>query len=350
MFTEMLIATAILLMVLGAALSLVDPARQALRLQPQAVEMQQRLRAATTRLQADLLMAGGGPHPPAGAPLSWLRAAVVPALVGHRHAPDSGATHSFDAITVFFAPPTTTSGRLASRLVGSPTVVRLALEGMGCRGRRRRTTCDFSARGLALVFDETGRSDIFRITTVDDDTLGMQAVGGGTPLSFSVGDTIIPLEVHSYYLDHGAAQLRVQDGWVADFPLVDNVVGFSVRYFGRGAIPPELRGSWRDGTVVPCLAEALRLAPVGDDRVEPERELAPAALSDGPWCGGRLRFDVDLFRVSRVRIEIRLQAAADDLRGTLPLFFVHPGSGRPGQVLPDLVGVLEVSPRSAPGV
>jgi len=63
-----------------------------------------------------------------------------------------------------------------------------------------------------------------------------------------------------------------------------------------------------------------------------------------------LRFDVDLFRVSRVRIEIRLQAAADDLRGTHPLFFVHPGSGRPGQVLPDLVGVLEVSPRSAPGV
>jgi hypothetical protein len=347
MLTETLIAAAILLAVLGSALSLVDPARGALVLQPSVAEMNQRMRVATTRLQTDLRMAGTGPHPTAGSTLSRLRAPLVPALVGQRHSPDSGTAPTQDAVTVLFSPPRSVQGRLTSDLRGSPAIVRLSFEGMGCGGRRSKSPCGVEAGGLALVFDTAGRSEVFRITKkVDETTLQLQAVGGGIPLPFRAGDSIIPLELHGYYFDREASQLRVQDGWVSDFPLLDDVVGLSVRYFGRASVPP---GSGREEAIAPCLAQVRRPTLVQTDRIEPELELEPRILGDGPWCGGRLSFDIDLFRVTRVRIEIRLQAGAEGLRGQDRSLFVNPGSGRPGRIAPDLIGVIEVSPRGVSG-
>ena len=347
MLAEMLIAAAIVLTLLGTAMRLVDPARGGLGLQPHVAEVHQRLRAVAVRLQGDLMMAGSGPHPTVGTSLSWLRAPVVPALIGHRHAPDSGTTFTSDAITMLYAPPRTARGLLASGLAGSPALVRLAPGAAGCATGSGRATCGFVVNSLALVFDADGRSDIFRITQVHDDALWLRTVGGGTPLRFGPGDVIIPLELRSYYLDHASAQLRVQDGWVADFPLLDDVVALSIRYFGRTTRPPKPRGN---GVVAPCLATMFAPAPAPALRVRPETELDAATLTDGPWCGGRLHFDVDLFRVSRVRIEIRLQVSADSRRGQNRSLFTFPGSGRPGRVVPDLTGVVEVSPRGAPGV
>jgi hypothetical protein len=72
---EMVIATALTLLLTAALFGLVDPARGGFQAQPEAADMHQRLRVAVDALTRDLLMAGAGIAPGA-AP------AVVPYRVG----------------------------------------------------------------------------------------------------------------------------------------------------------------------------------------------------------------------------------------------------------------------------
>ena len=340
MLAELLVAAAVVMLLLGSVFSLVDPARGALAVQPHAAETQQRLRAAFAQLQTDLMLAGSGPHPSLDVSLARLRAPVVPALIGQRHAPAAGTTFASDAFTILYAPPGS-AAPLASPLAGPNADVRLAPSAAGGCGSGR-ATCAFEAGSLALIFDRDGRSDILRVTRVFDDALQVRAVAGAAPLPFAAGASIAPLEVRSYYHDRAAAQLRSQNGWLADAPVLDNVVDFSLRYFGRRALP----AAAADGTAADCLRGLPPTAPP-DTAGESDRELAVAVLLDGPRCGGRLPYDVDLFRIRRVRIEIRLQVSSALLRGRDPALFARPGAARAGsRQIPDLTGVIEVAPRS----
>ena len=204
--------------------------------------------------------------------------------------------------------------------------------------------CGIEADSLALVFDESGRSDVVRVTRGLGGAVRLTRVGGGAPQSFGEGASIVPLEIRSYYLDETSAQLRYQDGWMTDVPVLDNVVGLSFRYFGD----PRFVGGKH--LVAQCLAAqpSTSLSEMADPVAE--QELAAAVLTDGPWCGGRLRYDVDLFRVRRVRVEIRLQVASEQLRGPDRTLFARPGSAvRGGRSVPDLVASFEVTPRNTPG-
>ena len=58
---EMLVSTAIMLVVTGAVFSLVNPAQGTSRVQPEFADMQQRARVAADTLFRDLVMAGAGP-------------------------------------------------------------------------------------------------------------------------------------------------------------------------------------------------------------------------------------------------------------------------------------------------
>lgn len=340
MLAELLVAAAVVMLLLGSVFSLVDPARGALAVQPHAAETQQRLRAAFAQLQTDLMLAGSGPHPSLDVSLARLRAPVIPALIGQRHAPAAGTTFASDAFTILYAPPRS-AAPLASPLAGPHADVRLAPPAAGSCGSGR-ATCGFEAGSLALIFDRDGRSDILRVTRVLDDALQVRAVAGAAPLPFAAGAAIAPLEVRSYYHDRASAQLRSQNGWLADAPVLDNVVGFSLRYFGRRTLP----AAAADGTAADCLRGLPPAAPP-DTAGDSDRELAPAVLLDGPRCGGRLPYDVDLFRIRRVRIEIRLQVSSALLRGRDPALFARPGAARAGsRQVPDLTGVIEVAPRS----
>lgn len=347
MLTEMLVAAVILITILGATLTVADPARSALVRQPMVSDLQQRLRGTSVRLRTALMEAGGGPRPGATVvSLSKLRAPIIPARVGDRQAPTSGATFSSEVVTVLSATPERPAAALASALAGRSPVVALTPDPVRCLGRRRHIpTCGFSIDDLALLFDPAGRSDIVRLTAVDDTTLQLRGLSGGAPLVFGAGDAIVPVTLLTYYFDRRSSQLRVQDGRGSDFPVVDDVAAFSVRWFGRSGPPVVGRSG---GAVAPCL-QALA-APVRASRfLPPDEELDAAVLSDGPWCGGRLLFDVDLFRVRRVTIELRLQVSDAGFRGGASRWFVNPGHGRSGRTVPDLRGVIEVSPPAAPG-
>ena len=344
MLAELVVAAAVVVLLLGAVFSLVDPARGTLGVQPEVAEMQQRLRAGFMRLQADLLLAGSGPHAGAGAPLQRLRAAVIPALIGHRHPAAAGTSFSADALTVVYAPPGAAAAQLASAYAGTPTEVPLLAPAGRCRAGV--TTCGFQANSLALAFDAAGRSDIVRVLRVSAGALRLRAVGAGPAQAFAAGSSIVPLAVRGYYHDRAAAELRFQNGWVSDAPVLDNVVGLSIRYFGRTAHAADLRAS---AASAPCLAAALAAAPdVDAGPVQPLEELTADVLTDGPWCGGRLLFDVDLFRVRRVRVELRVQASAARHRGRDPALFERPGAARHNRA-PDRLGVIEVTPRSTAG-
>ena len=344
MLAELVVAAAVVMVLLGTVFSLVDPARGALGVQPEIAEMQQRLRAAFVRLQADLLLAGSGPHPSVDVSVARLRPPVVPALIGHRHPPPAGAIFASDALTVLYAPPGGFAAPLATAFSGSPGDVPLAPSSSHCRPGI--ATCGFSANSLALTFDASGRSDIVRVLRVFDGALRIRPVGEGPGQPFAAGASIMPLVLRGYYHDRAAAQLRFQNGWVTDFPVLDNVVGFSVRYFGRPGISAEERAG---GPLARCLAAVVAAESLPEAGSPlPEEELTAAQLTDGPWCGGRFQHDADLFRVRRVRIEIRLQASAARHRGRDPSLFVRPGSAR-HSLAPDLVGIVEVTPRMAPG-
>lgn len=84
-----------------------------------------------------------------------------------------------------------------------------------------------------------------------------------------------------------------------------------------------------------------------------------ASLSDGPWCPGMTndkgaelpnRYDVDMLRVRKIRVTVRVQVGSESLRGTNPLgqtLFVNPGTSRSGAgFVPDQEIRFEVSPRN----
>lgn len=341
MLAELVIAAAIVMMLLGSVFSLVDPTRGALAVQPHAADAHQRLRAAFVRLQTDLMLAGSGPHPTLDVSVARLRAPVVPALVGHRHPPAAGATFAADAVTILYAPPRSPVALLASPLAGPAADVQLGPGPARCRGGA--TTCVFETGSLALVFDRDGRSDIVRVARVFDDALRVQPIAGGSVQAFAAGASIVPLELRAYYHDRAAAQLRYQDGWVTDVPVLDDVVGLTLRYFGGGALPADAGG---DGLAAACLRGRPPAPPPGQAGGDPERELAPSLFRDGPRCGGRLPYDVDLFRIRRVRVEIRLQVSGAWLRGRDPSLFARPGPARDGRrQVPDLTGVFDVALR-----
>ena len=70
-------------------------------------------------------------------------------------------------------------------------------------------------------------------------------------------------------------------------------------------------------------------------------------MADGPFCGaGDTAFDGDLLRIRLVRVSLRLDAAADDVRGSGGLF-ARPGRSSSGYShVPDFEVTFDVAPRN----
>ena len=115
------------------------------------------------------------------------------------------------------------------------------------------------------------------------------------------------VRVEAIAWDPAAAVLRSYVDASGGQPLVDDVVGFSVRYFADAVPPP--RPKPQPG-VASCLFDAAgqpRL-PVLAATHGALAELTPAMLVDGPVCGvAPQRFDADLYRVRQVRVTIRVE-------------------------------------------
>ena len=347
MLLETVVSMAIVVVLLGAVFSLLDPAQGAVATQPLAADLQQRARAAFVELHRELLMAGSGKGPGSRTALGWLRAPIVPGRMDGSATRPGGPDEP--GFTLFYAPPGATGARLDSGLPADPGEALVALApGPGCR---RPPRCGVDRSGSVLVFDRRGRSDLYRVTEARGPTVVLRRLGAGPGAAFPQGASVVPLIVRGYFLDRRRGQLRRRGATTATLPFVDGVVDMSVRYFG-GALPVLTPASSAadaaERVAAPCLVAAAGGARPPGAPAPPTRELTAAELGDGPWCGGGLPFDVDLFRIRRVRIALRLRVPDDAWRGRNLLDSGRPGPSIPrarGGGVPDLTVRFDVAPR-----
>jgi prepilin-type N-terminal cleavage/methylation domain-containing protein len=342
---EMLVSTAIMLVVAGGIFALVDPGTGAFRVQPEVADMQQRLRVGVDMLYKDLVMAGAGTYmgPSLGA-LQNFFPPIKPYRTGTTGAdgPSNGIYYRPDAISLLYVPNTASQTTVTRVLGGSRSEVEVAPQ-PNCP--KQDQLCGFREGQTVLMFDASGSFGTYTITNVQSSALHLQ-FRGQLSGNFSPGASITQVDSHVYYYDAAANQLRHYDGGQSDLPLVDNVVGLTFRYFGDPN--PPLSPKPTIGTEN-CLFDTSgnpKLPVLAGN--ESLVELPPAMLTDGPWCNTTgEQFDADLYRIRKVHVQVRVQVGAADLRGGDTLRFARPGTARSGaRMVPDYTVSFEVAPRN----
>ena len=345
---EALVGSAISLVVVGLSCRLAADAQSAWRSSAARVDLHQRARVAADLVPRLFREAGAGPlSGPAraagasGVVLMRGLPPVLPRRIGRRGG-DAVDVFRPDAVSVVRAVAESEHGVL---LVGTPagaTVLELAPR-TGCL----LPACGFEAGTAAMLLDASGRFDIFTVTSVAGMVLTVRHHGPNPSSAYAAGTAVVAVDFTSLALDPASRTLRAYDGDASDLPLLDDVVGMEVRYWGEPEPPAWPRppggeenclyaadGSYR-AALMPALGPAGRLV-----------ELTAALLTDGPWCGsGDTQFDADLLRVRLVRVRLRFQASDAAVRGR-GAGFVHPGAAtRAALLVPDRTVSIDVTPR-----
>jgi len=367
---ELLVATSLMLIVMSSVFQTLHPVHGAFRTEPEAADLQQRLRVAADALYRDVLAAGNGLNQGSRAgPLTDFLAPILPLRQGRRTA-DAAGTFKTSTITLLTLDRGAAQTTIAQPLVARSATATLNLD-PGCPPAD--PTCGFKTGTAVVVFDDTGAYDTFTVTSIDAAGLHLQHNMRDSTKTYAANTSrIAAAGSRTYYLKSDAAtntfQLMRYDGeGAADAPVVDHVVGLSFQYFGDPQ-PPTMRrpltepaGPWTtygpkpgvsgdncvflgNGTAMP--AATLAVLGAGDALVP----LNAAMLTDGPWCPDGVnpnRFDADLLRVRRVRVTLRVESAAASLRGPAGPLFAHAGSSSAGHsFLPDHEIRFDVTPRN----
>jgi prepilin-type N-terminal cleavage/methylation domain-containing protein len=384
---ELVVATSIMLVVTGSVFALMNPAYGAFAAQPEASDMQQRLRVGVDALSRDLIMAGAGAYlgTQAGS-LSYSFASVLPFRQGaigddsptmFVHNSDARApASSSNRITIIYVPSTTAQTTLAAELTPASLTLHVAAETDCPVGVN---LCGFTKDMSVLVYDDYGNYDLFDITSVTDDAaqLAIRKPADASTTTYKIGTKVVEAVSHTYYLKPGTNQLMHYDGTSnPDTPVVDNVVGLWFEYYGDPKPPLLIKpaadptGPWTTyGPRPPALgvqatgypagenctfavgggAQTPRLAALPGDGLSLVKMQAEW-LEDGPFCpddANANRWDADLLRIRRVEVTLRVQSASAALRGPQSVLFTNSGTSRGGdRWVPDQEITFQVSPRN----
>lgn len=356
---EMLVSMGILLLVIGGVFSMVDPSQGISKAQPEVADMQERMRVAADILQKDLLMAGAGTYSgsKAGA-LANFFPPIMPYRTG-QVAADPAMSFFDDRVSIAYVPDTASQTWVKDTMPSSSAEVKVDAQ-PGCpEVIPQDNLCGFKEGMRVLIFDDTGTYDFFTITQVqttgpDGHLQHNNTLNASKNLTkaYSSADhaQVAMVETHVYYINRDGRQLNHYDGSQTDLPMVDNTVQLRFRYFGDPN--PPLFPKPKAGSAN-CIMDAAQnpLLPVLDSGGSSLIELTSDMLTDGPECGsGSNRFDADLYRIRKVRVDLRVQAGLEELRGTNPTsrtLFTHPGTSRnPYTRVPDYSMSFEVAPRN----
>jgi len=344
---ELLVSAAIMLVVTGAIFQLVNPSQGISQTQPEVADMQQRMRVATDTLYKDLVMTGAGPYQGAttGSLLQFF-SPILPYRAGQVNNDSvAGVYYRSDAITLVYVPNTSAMTTIADPMPNVSAEIKVNAQANCPAGD---DLCGFHEGMSVLIFDITGAWESFEITNVQTSALHMQHRGVQFQKAYDAGSVIVEAQFHTYWLDTATDRLMHYDGIVTDLPVADNVVGLNFQYYGDPnppTMPKPVIG------VANCLFDAAgnSLLPTLPATSGSLVEITEAMLTDGPWCGvgGSSQVDADMFRVRKVRVSIRTQAASDSLRGSNTSLFVRPGTAQGGErFVPDYASSFEVSPRN----
>ena len=298
---DLLVAMLLTIVVIGAAIGLANPHVLASRVQPDAVDAQQRLRTAVDILSRALYTAGAGVDAGTMAgPLGRFLPPVIPRRIGRAYQ-DAPTTPRQDAMTLVHVPASVSQTALAAPLSTSVAAL-LALPGCPFA----RPACGLDRDDGVVVFDDLGHFDLFTVVASAGMSADLRHRGRLGPYAFAAGSHAVEADARVYYFDAAQQQLRVSDGDLTDQPAVDGISHMAIEYFGS-PLPP--RFPQPATGVANCLYDAagvpnpaLGVLPAGAGSLA---ALPPALLGDGPWCGTRdTAFDADTLRIRRVRITL----------------------------------------------
>ncbi len=363
---ELLVASAVMLVVAAAAMALIVPADGTFQTQTEAADAQQRLRVATTLLASDLALAGSGPdRGPLAGPLVQAFAPILPYRRG-TSSDDPPGSYFPDRITVLAVPPAGAHSVLAAD--GPPLDSDWLPLSSQPQCPPTDPLCLFGVGDVVAVYDGSGRVDLLSVTAKAADPVPVlqHANDRLSSAAYRPGETtIVAVTNVSYAFDRAAAQLVVSTGLTGpSAPAVSNVVGLTFAYYGDpqppqlttyGPKPPPLdvqvSPEWPPGENCAFLvaggAQVPRLPVLGGTALV---RLSPEQLTDGPWCpdgSSANRWDADLLRVRAVSVTVRVQAAVAALRGPAGALFAVGGSGRDAsRWVPDKEVTFRVAPRN----
>jgi Tfp pilus assembly protein PilW len=386
---EALAATALTLIVGAVAVMLLEFARASFAVQPEAADLQQRLRVAAVSLYGDLVIAGAGVSQGANlGPLVSYFAPVVPYRQGTDR-DDPPGSFKTDTITVMYVPPTTAQTTLAGPGPAAAGADISINQGPGCPALD--PLCGFKVGTTAVVYDASGAYDTFTVTGFQPSGLHLQRTSGVlTSTTYAAETTTIAQVanvVYSLKTDPvtGSSQLVSREGATgSDVPVIDHLVALQFDYYGEpqpprvlvpdaasilrspkttyGPGPPPLVESLPAGGYPPgenCLfavdaatmEQIPRLPVLSADAATPGlAHLTAAELTDGPWCPDASnvnRWDADLLRIRTIAITLRIEAADRALRGPAGILFTNGGTaGTSTRWLPDQTVRFQVTPRN----
>lgn len=378
---EALIAMGLVLCVTAAVFAVLTPAQSRFGAELETADMEQRLRVAADVLRRDLMMAGAGGD--FGRDAGALTGALPP-IMPARHgavADDPPGTVRSDTITLLYVPPAASQSTLTT-VLGPGQLTMGVAQAAGCPANK--PACGFSVGMTVLVHDRTGGFDTFRVTAVDPAgvQLKVNRPGNAMQATYPVGSPVFEVVQRTYYLkpipaDATSQLMRYDGSTAAGVPVADHIVSLRFEYFGTSAPPQVLRpvsepnGPWTTygppppeppdsrppfaaGENCSFFRDAGTGLPVprpGSLGAAPLAALTAGQLSDGDfWCpdaANARRYDVDLFRIRKVGVTLRVQAASPAFRGTAGALFTNAGFAKNGHaLLPDREVHFEVSPRN----
>lgn len=355
---ELAVSMSIMLVVMGAIFSLVNPAAGTARVQPEFADMQQRARVGVEALFKDLVIAGAGPYmkndtngPQTGSLMNFF-APILPYRTG-KIAPDNPGTFKPDTITIVYVPNTPSQTSIRQEMPQNSAELKVEPQDSPPPSNcpQKNPMCGFNVGDGLLIFDKNGKGfDTFEITQVQAPALHLQHRGKDNSLSttYPAGSMITQVQSHTYYYDAAQNQLRHYDGLQTDVPILDNVVGLEFTYYGDPNPPLGPKPVVGEQNCVIDMAGDPRLPQLNADTGSIVK--LPGSLfssQDGQdLCGGGSNaYDPDLLRIRKVEVRIRVQTGDATMRGTDARFFVKPGRST-GAMVPDYELRFEVSPRN----
>ena len=345
--TELLVSTTIMLAVTASIFQYMNPAQGTAQVQPEVSDMQQRMRIGTEVLFKELVMAGAGPYQGAvtGSLINFF-APILPRRSGQQNPDPSTGAGSFrtDAITLSYVPNTASQSFITEPMPNVSAELQVSAQ-PNCP--QNRPLCGFEAGMGLLIFDTSGNFDTFTVTHVQNAAGHLQHRGQQFSVPYPTGSSVAQINNFTYYLDRTTNQLRRYDGIATDVPLVDHVVDLRFDYFGDPNPPTSPK---------PAPGQANCLYDAGGNYLTPGTltaddgalvQLTAAHLTDGPYCGGGSnQFDVDLLRVRKVRVTMRVQVATEELRAGQNLQGTTRRSQGSERYVPDYTVAFEVAPRN----
>ena len=343
---ELLVSTAIMMVVTGTIFSMVNPSQGTAQSQPEVSDLQQRMRIGSDTLFKELMMSGAGPYfgDRTGSLLQFF-APLVPRRLGLIN-PDDTRAFRDDTITLSYIPNSYSQTTIEHAMPPSSSELKVTYP-PNCQVPKE--LCGFEEGMTVIIFDNTGHFDTFTITQVQDSAGHLQHRGQQLNHTYEEGSTITQVVSNTYYRNAQTNQLMRYDGANTEVPIVDNVVDLKFEYFGDPASPTKPDPGVAGGAN--CLYDAMHNLVGLETLTADEGSLAilkPSQLNDGPWCGGGdTEFDADLLRIRKVRVTLRMQASNDWLRGSNPLLFMNPGRAKQSTTMvPDYVVRFDITPRN----